>query len=47
LAELLLKKESINLPDIVDTLGDRPFPMKETMRQYLEELRERDQKEAR
>lgn len=46
LAELLLKKESISLPDIVDTLGDRPFPMKETMVKYLKELRERDEKEA-
>lgn len=41
LAERLLEKESINLPDIVDCLGDRPFPMKETMKEYLQELRDR------
>lgn len=28
LAEVLLEKETISLPDIVDTLGPRPFPAK-------------------
>jgi hypothetical protein len=35
LAEELLAKESIGLPDIVRILGDRPFPMKESVREYL------------
>ena len=50
LAEELLAKESIGLPDILRVLGDRPFPMKESVREYLQELTERkekqDQKEA-
>lgn len=29
LAEVLLEKETISLPDIVDTLGPRPFPAKQ------------------
>jgi hypothetical protein len=41
LAEELLAKESINLPDIVRILGDRPYPLKESIRQYLEELKTR------
>jgi len=39
-----LAKESIALPDLVRILGDRPFPLKETIREYLEELRERNTK---
>ena len=30
-----MAKESIGLPDIIRILGDRPFPMKETVREYL------------
>ena len=41
LAELLLKKETVNLIDIVGVLGERPFPLKESLREYLTELRER------
>jgi hypothetical protein len=29
------------LPDIVDVLGPRPFDMKESLKEYLSELRER------
>lgn len=29
------------LPDIVDCLGSRPYPLKESLLEYLEELRER------
>lgn len=29
------------LPDIVDCLGLRPYPLKESLLEYLEELRER------
>jgi AFG3 family protein len=46
LAEKLLEKESINLPEILKVLGERPYPMKESVRQYLEELTEREEKEA-
>lgn len=41
LAERLLEKETIALPDIVDVLGPRPFPMKKSLLDYLEELKER------
>ena len=41
MAEELLAKESISLPDIVRILGDRPYPLKESIRQYLEELKTR------
>ena len=44
LAEELLEKESINLPDILRVLGERPFPLKENVREYLEELQERKHK---
>jgi spore coat polysaccharide biosynthesis protein SpsF (cytidylyltransferase family) len=46
LAEELLAKESIGLPDIIRILGDRPFPMKETVKEYLQELIDRKEKEA-
>ena len=46
LGEKLLEKETINLPDIIDVLGERPFGMNETMKEYLVELRERDAKDA-
>lgn len=29
------------LPDIVDVLGQRPYPLKETLLEYLQELRDR------
>lgn len=35
LAERLLEKESINLPEIISVIGDRPFPMKESIANYL------------
>lgn len=45
LAEELIRKESITLPDLVRILGDRPYPLKETVREYLEELKDRNTKE--
>ena len=45
MAEELIAKESINLVDIVRILGDRPFPLRENVREYLEELKDRKQKE--
>lgn len=41
LAEFLLKHETLSLPDIVDILGPRPFPVKESVIEYLQELRAR------
>ena len=35
LAEKLLEKETLSLPDIVDTLGQRPFAIKDTLKDYL------------
>jgi len=43
LAEELLEKESINLPQIIKVLGDRPFPMKESIKEYLQEITKRDE----
>ncbi len=45
MAEELLAKESIGLPDIIKILGERPFPMKETVKEYLKEMMERKDKE--
>lgn len=45
LAEELLEKESLNLPMIIKILGDRPFEMKESVRDYLNELNTRAVKE--
>lgn len=45
LAESLLEHESMNLPKIIKVLGNRPFPMKESMREYLEELESRESQE--
>lgn len=43
LAERLLEKESINLPEIIEVIGDRPFEMKESIKNYLAEMRERQE----
>ena len=45
LGELLLEKETINLPDIIKTLGERPHGMSETITEYLDELNQRLKKE--
>lgn len=42
LAVRLLEKETLALPDIVEILGPRPFPLKASILEYLEELKERD-----
>ena len=34
------------LPDIVEVLGQRPYPLKESLLEYLEELKERKVEEA-
>ena len=38
LADKLIEKETVNLPDIIEILGERPYGMNETMREYLEEM---------
>lgn len=45
LAKKLLEHEVISLPDIIDVLGPRPFPMKETIKEYLEEMEKRNAEE--
>lgn len=45
LAERLLEKETIALPDIVEVLGPRPYPQKKELLDYLEELKERKKEE--
>jgi len=45
LAEALLEKETLNLPQIMKVLGDRPFPLKESVKKYLMELTERIEEE--
>jgi hypothetical protein len=37
-----LEKETLNLTDIVEVMGERPFPMKETVVEYMRELKERE-----
>jgi len=39
LGDVLLEKESIGLPEIVEVLGDRPYGMNEVMTEYLSEMR--------
>ncbi len=41
MAERLLEQETLSLPDIVEIMGERPYPMKETVSEYLKELKER------
>ena len=35
LAKELLEHESINLPQIMKVLGERPYPLKESIKEYL------------
>lgn len=46
LAERLLENETLNLTDIVEIMGERPFPMKESVTEYLHELKERAEVDA-
>jgi len=45
LGDALLEKETVNLPDIIEVLGTRPFGMNEVMEEYLAELKSREQKD--
>ena len=40
LGERLLQKETVNLPDIIEILGERPYGMNETMTNYLTEMKQ-------
>lgn len=46
LAERLLQNEVLNLPDILEIMGERPFPMKESVAEYLHELQARSVMDA-
>ena len=46
LGDVLLEKETIGLPDIIKVLGERPYGMSETMKDYLQELQQREADEA-
>lgn len=45
MAERLLEKESINLPEIIEVIGERPFENSPAIKNYLFEMRERIVKE--
>lgn len=45
IAEELLKKETIDLLDIIESIGDRPFPLPTSMQSYLKETKERKERE--
>lgn len=45
LAKRLLAQEVVTLPDLIEILGERPWPMKENLREYLEEIKERKKEE--
>ena len=36
-----MAKETLSLPEIVEILGQRPYPLKASIMEYLEELKER------
>ena len=38
LATRLLEHEVITLPDLIECLGPRPFPMKDSIKEYLAEM---------
>ena len=46
LGDELLQKETLALPDLVEVLGQRPYPLKATLLEYLQELQERKVEET-
>lgn len=46
LGDTLLEKETINLPQIIEILGDRPYGMNESAEKYLKEMMRRQEIEA-
>ena len=45
IAEELLKKETVDLLDIIESIGERPFPLPSSMQSYLKETKERKERE--
>lgn len=43
LAKTLLEKETIDITDIIDLIGDRPFKIPDSLKDYLHEVKERKQ----
>jgi len=41
LAEALLEKETVDIIDIIEILGPRPYPLGETLAEYLKEIEKR------
>lgn len=46
MGEALLEKETLNLPQIIEILGERPHGLKEHVREYLEEVKSREAEAA-
>ena len=45
LGDTLLEKETINLPQIIEILGDRPYGLNESAEKYLKEMEKRQAEE--
>ena len=41
----MLEKETVNLPQIIEVLGERPFEMKESIKEYLSEIKQSEQEQ--
>jgi hypothetical protein len=41
LGDTLLEKETINLPQIIEILGERPYGLNESAEKYLKEMEKR------
>lgn len=46
MATALLEKETLDLVDINELLGERPWPLPESLREYMKEIKERRVREA-
>jgi cell division protease FtsH len=45
MAEKLLEKETIDLVDVIECLGERPFPLEDYMKEYIDQVVERKKNE--
>jgi AFG3 family protein len=45
MGEKLLEKETIDLVDVIECLGERPFPMEDFMKEYLDQVTDRKKQE--
>ena len=41
-----MAKETLALPDLIEVLGQRPYPLKSSLLEYLQELKERKTEES-